>query len=95
MRILIYAGIVAISMMYTTMTISEAISCLPRPGQTWLMAASTSKCFNTKTITYVAGPFNVLNDVYLLTLPLFVVWNLQLPLQKKIGVSAIFASGFL
>ena len=94
-RILIYIGITAISMMYSVTTITEAVLCIPLPGHSWISTVYTRKCINTKTIGYVAGSFNVVSDLYLLVLPLPIVWSLQLPLRKKIGLSAIFMSGFL
>ncbi|MCJ1346583.1 hypothetical protein MMC31_004801, partial [Peltigera leucophlebia] len=46
-------------------------------------------------MTYVQGIFNIVSDFYVLVLPLPVVWKLQLPLRKKIAVSAVFMTGLL
>ena len=46
-------------------------------------------------MTYIQGVFNVVSDFYLLLLPVPVVWNLQMPLRKKIGILTIFTTGLL
>ena len=39
------------------------------------------------------GVVSVLSDLYLIILPLPAVWNLQLPLRRKLAVSAMFFTG--
>lgn len=46
--------------------------------------------YHTSVALYGASLFF---DVALLVLPIFPVWNLQLPLRKKIGVATIFMLG--
>ncbi|KAL6718612.1 hypothetical protein ACLMJK_002846 [Lecanora helva] len=46
-------------------------------------------------IGYVRGPFNVLSDLYLLILPLPAVWQLHLPFRARLGLAAVFLTGFL
>ncbi|KAL4908214.1 hypothetical protein BDW74DRAFT_174906 [Aspergillus multicolor] len=42
-----------------------------------------------------SGVFNTASDVSILILPLTRTWALQMPLRKKLAVSAVFAVGFL
>jgi len=39
---------------------------------------------------YFMAAFNVVSDFYLLAIPIPVVWKLQMPLRRKVGVCAIF-----
>ena len=49
-----------------------------------------------KIDTYIAGAcFNSASDILLLILPQRVIWNLQMSVKKRIGVSAIFLVGLL
>lgn len=41
------------------------------------------------------GAINVVSDFAILLLPMVLISRLHMPLRKKIGVSAIFATGFL
>lgn len=55
-----------------------------------------SKCRNGLQDYGVAqGTINLLSDFYLLVVPIPAVLALQLPKKKKIGVIAIFMTGFL
>ena len=80
---------------YTACLLMEAISCTPRSGETWLVAQMSRRCGRDLTLGYVMAAFNVLSDFYLFAIPIPVVWKLQLPLRRKIGVSAVFMTGFL
>lgn len=53
------------------------------------------RCGRDLTLGYVMAAFNVLSDFYLLAIPIPVVWKLQLPLRRKVGVIAVFMTGFL
>ena len=53
------------------------------------------KCINTNQNQIGTGTINVISDLLILFLPLWAIWHLQLPVQKKISVSSIFAVGIL
>ena len=96
MRYLVYLGIGSSAAMYTAGTIVYGYLCLPRPGQSWIEAGLSSRCHQQFImIGYVRGPFNLLSDLYLLSLPLPAVWQLHMPLQKKLGLAGIFLTGSL
>jgi hypothetical protein len=42
-----------------------------------------------------SGIINVLSDILILILPLWTIWHLKMPIQKKLSVSAAFAAGIL
>ena len=95
-RHLVYLGIGSVFAMYTAGMIVYGYLCLPRPGQSWIEAGLSSRCHDQFImIGYVRGPFNVLSDLFLLLLPLPAVWQLHLPLRKKVGTYGIFLTGSL
>jgi hypothetical protein len=46
-----------------------------------------------QSLNEARGTVNIITDVYLLLIPLPVVWQLRLPTKKKLGVWFIFLSG--
>ena len=92
---LIYFGIISILAFYTATTVTFGVLCIPRSGETWAESSFSTRCGKSIVMTYIQGIFNVVSDFYLFVLPIPVVWQLQMPLRKKIGVSAIFMTGLL
>ena len=95
MRLLIYFGIVINLCYYVATAVGMMALCLPRHGEIWAVALYSHHCHHAFTMTYVQGIFNIVSDLFLLILPVPVVWRLQMPQKKKWGVCAIFATGVL
>lgn len=53
------------------------------------------RCMDVLTINVVTASFNSASNLSILILPQEVIWNLQMSLKKKVGVSAIFLAGVL
>lgn len=53
------------------------------------------KCLNNDAILVSGGVINVVSDFGILLTPLVLISRLQMPRAKKIGVSAVFTTGFL
>ena len=94
-RYLIYFGIAVNFLVYTATTVAFGYMCIPRPSQTWLEGSTTAMCKSSSIMNYIQGIFNVVSDFYILTLPIPVVWRLQMPQAKKVGVMVIFMTGLL
>ncbi len=94
-KIMIYFGMIFTLVFYAATTATFGVLCIPRSGETWMESDFSSRCKKSIVMTYVQGIFNVVSDFYLLLLPIPVVWNLQMPLRKKIGVLTIFMAGLL
>lgn len=52
-------------------------------------------CGNLKALEISSGVFNMLVDVWVVFLPLPVIWKLQMSRQKKWAVTASFALGLM
>jgi hypothetical protein len=85
--------------MYAASIIANTVLMVPGPGQpqtqeSWL--ATTAKLGNKLNEVAVAqGAFGTASDIYLLVIPIQAVLGLQLSLQRKLGVSAIFMTGLM
>lgn len=95
-RILIYAGIGSIFMVYTGILIGYGVFCIPRSGMSWSEAIKDPRCHvHTPSIQYIVGIFGVLSDFYILGLPIPVILRLQVPRKERIGLFALFMTGLL
>lgn len=71
----------------------EIWPCIPRK-KLWTPSLP-GHCLNNERVFVAGGAINVVSDFAILLLPVVLISRLQMPLKKKIGVSAIFATGFL
>lgn len=89
MRYLIYFGIGANFIYYTIYLFIYSFYC-----------PNTSKKAPTcghevKVISVVTSAINVVSDFYILLIPLAAISSLQLPKKRKLGLFAVFFTGFL
>lgn len=73
--------------------VSFFIIYMPRKGESLFTLLYKPRVRIALGIAQSAG--NVASDLYILCLPIAGVWQLQAPLSKKIGISAIFLTGIL
>ena len=72
---------------------------MPKPGQpnddaTWLLR--TEKCVpSSQHLAVAQAVFSAVSDIYLLVIPIRSIFQLKLPMERKIGVSAIFMIGIM
>lgn len=98
-RWLIYMGIFVCGIFYSASIIANCALCMPNPREgnetlEWSMRAQ--KCSGpSQHLAVVQAVFGTLSDVYLIIIPIRSVFQLQLPTQKKLGVSAIFMVGIM
>lgn len=65
------------------------------PGRSWNSLDVFAKCKLLVPIAVIQGSFNIALDIFTFVLPIPIIWGLNLPFRKKIGVITIFATGFL
>lgn len=78
---------------YLTNLPAEIWTCIPRE-KIWDPTIE-GKCVDNDAIIVTGGVINVVSDFGILLIPLVSIGRLQMPRAKKIGVSAVFATGFL
>lgn len=94
-RYLIYFGMVFVVLFYTSSLLVEAINCTPRQEKTWNETSLSKRCGRDLILGYFMAALNVVSDFYLLAIQFPVVWKLQMPLRRKVGVCAMFMTGLL
>ena len=52
-------------------------------------------CLNPKILYMASAIFNMVSDIAMLSVPIYLIWNLQMSVQRKIGLSLIFGTGTL
>lgn len=95
LRILVYVGAIFNVLFYFSGSIALFVLASPRHGQNYLTVLAGPAGAHGKTLVIVQGVVNVVSDFYLLVVPLPAVWDLKLPLNKRLRILAIFGSGSL
>ena len=89
-RILIYIGIITTLLNHIVGTVLAITLCIPSDPLGY------SKCSSRlDPLDVVISVINIISDFYILFLPLLVISKLQMRRNKKIGVGAVFCTGFL
>lgn len=78
---------------YLISTFLKIFECTPR-SKVW-MPKKAGHCVDIDSLILVAAIINVVSDFTILILPIASVWNLQLGIKQKLGVSTVFAAGIL
>ena len=56
---------------------------------------SESECVNQYLVLVTASLINVLSDIMIFIIPLFNVWDLRMPTERKLQLSVVFAVGIM
>lgn len=94
-RYLIHFGTVIVVLFYIACLLVLIISWTPRREETWMQAVNSNDAGRNLVLTYVMAAFNVVSDFYILVLPLPVVWRLQMPMRRKVGIYGVLMTGFM
>jgi hypothetical protein len=94
-RYMVYFGIMWTTVIPLTSIIVASALCAPRKHESFGSFSLLNRCAQTKTWAVVQGVLNVCLDFYILYLPIPLVWKLQMEIQRKLGVMAIFMTGFM
>jgi hypothetical protein len=97
-RVACIAGMVIVVGYHASITISFGAMCAPTPALGYdrfgfLAAFVSEPCVRSRILVVIQGVGNVAIDLFLMLLPLPVVWNLQMPLKRKLQTSAMFLIG--
>lgn len=89
----VYAGIAFIILVYTTMPSTTIFECTPI-RKSW-DELTPGHCYPKKILPYFSGAINVVTDLYVLILPIPVLWSLNLSLNRKLRLVGVFSLGIL
>jgi hypothetical protein len=95
-RITVAAGLAITTAQCLATIIGYSVLCVPKPGGSWLMHSSTYQCRVTAPLFgVVMGAISVFSDLYVILIPLPLIWQLRMDTRKKVGVSIVFITGLL
>jgi hypothetical protein len=94
-RIFALVGIVLCIIFYTLGTVFAFATCVPRSGESLLMASMSERCHMSMATVFLTSAVNVVSDIYLVLVPIPLVMNLQMPREKKIRICSVFMLGIL
>lgn len=86
--------IMAMSVSYAVSVLLQNIFLCRPIAKNWDKTISGS-CGNTTQAYEAFGIINLLIDLAIVILPMPLLWGLQLPVPKKVALTAIFGVGFL
>lgn len=95
-RIMVWAGIVAVVTFGVIYMITYIVACVPWPSEQdgFLDDRYFSRCFAIGPKLLLAGCyFGVIMDFYILFMPLSQVKGLVLTRKRKVGISLVFLTG--
>ena len=69
--------------------------CAPRRGESFADLTVAERCSHETTWAVVQGASDVVLDFFIIYLPIPMLWKLNMGFQRKIGVMAIFLTGFV
>ena len=90
---IVWALIVLNTGFYICFIVVPAAACIPRE-KIW-NPEKKGVCVDETKLYIASGAFNLFSDIGMLAVPIYLVWNLQMSIRRKIGISAIFCTGGL
>lgn len=94
-RHMIYLGIAWATLISLVSIIVASVLCVPRHGEGFADLTVAERCVHETTWAVVQGASDVVLDFFIIYLPIPMLWKLNMGLQRKIGVMAIFLTGFV
>ncbi|GAP83174.2 hypothetical protein SAMD00023353_0401820 [Rosellinia necatrix] len=102
-RMMIWVGVAAIVVFYIVSIILNICFCVPISMTTpvpdrdeWAKKLKASNCSQpVYNLNAAVGLFGVVSDLYVLIIPVTMVYKLRIPRNRKIGILAIFLTGLL
>ncbi|KAI8944743.1 hypothetical protein F4801DRAFT_570613 [Xylaria longipes] len=102
-RMMIWVGITTITVFYIISIILNVHFCVPISMTTpvpnrdeWARKLKASNCSQpVYNLNAAVGLFGVVSDLYVLIIPVSMVYNLKIPRNRKLGILAIFLTGLL
>ncbi|KAF2743451.1 hypothetical protein M011DRAFT_410590 [Sporormia fimetaria CBS 119925] len=87
----VWLSIIANIIVYTGLFFSYVFSCWPREA-IWNSSVQ-GECISSVSSNFAAGILNFISDLEALLLPAWGIWHLNMPVQRKLAVFAVFGVG--
>jgi hypothetical protein len=92
-RAVIYIGLLVMLVVNTVVFFFVVYNCNP-PSKAW-DTTEEGKCVNARPWAYTTGALNVVEDLFVLVLPMPLVWNIKMQLARRLRLVAVFGLGTL
>lgn len=79
---------------YISTWLTIIFQCIPQE-KIWNPDYQGGHCINYDVAALATGSVNVISDFLILLLPLLAIWRLRMAPKRKLGISAVFATGLL
>ena len=79
---------------YVSVWLTTIFECVPQ-AKIWNPEKGDGHCINVNVAYAATGAVNVVSDLLILLLPMLAIWRLQMAPKRKLGVSAVFATGLM
>lgn len=79
---------------YTSVLFMTIFRCIPQ-DKIWNPEHVGGQCIDFNVAYLASGAVNIISDFLILLLPMLAIWRLQLASKRKLGISAVFATGLL
>lgn len=89
-----WATAVATFVVYGFFSFWTAFYCKPR-RMIWDKLTPGGECYDVNDIILSQGAFNMASDVVILFLPTLSLWQLDVPLARKMFITLLFATGLM
>jgi hypothetical protein len=87
-------GAMLVSTLYFLSVLMETFLLCTPVQFNWDKTIATGTCSKNSNVAFIlAGATNLVIDVFVVVLPMPTLWRLQLPLERRIGVMAMFSMG--
>ena len=93
-RTAVYSVIVVVVGYNLGSAFTNLFSCTPI-ARSWDLSITSGSCINRPIFYFVNAGLNIGTDFAMLTLPIPMLWNLQLPSRQKAGLIGVFMAGSL
>jgi hypothetical protein len=94
LRIGIYSGLVFTIIAYLGFMIAQLALLTPHPGENWLQQYQDPREFRVDELSVPLSAVSLGIDIYIFVFPMVGISQLQLSNRRKLGVMAIFLTGF-
>jgi len=95
LRRCVYFGLGAVWSWYVAMCVAQIVITVPPSGHGWVDSFASPGYLRTFKLCVPTASFSLASDVYILVLPMIAISHLRLSRAKKIGVAAMFSTGFI
>ena len=95
LRVAIWAGGIITVLFYLSYGIELFVLSTPSPGEDWLQHFTSPAQSKEANLSIPLPAVGLALNLYILVIPLIGIYNLQIPIRRKIGVAMVFLTAIV